>query len=187
MITEEAFMDIVALHRQGHSMRFIAKKLGLHRNTVKKFIICKRFPEYRRSDRRLSILTPFVRIIQDWLSQDSYRASWVFERLKTIGYTGSYETVKSFVRPIKQQQARLAYIRFETMPGLQAQVDWADFQITEPNGKTSTVYLFILILGYCRAIYAEFVKRCTLEPSWTGTSMHFITWEELSPRCSTTT
>jgi hypothetical protein len=42
-------------------------------------------------------------------------------------------------------------------------VDWADFQITEPNGTTSTVYLFILVLGYCRAIYAEFVRRCTLE------------------------
>ena len=34
MITEEAFMDILALHRQGHIMRFIAKRLGLHRNTV---------------------------------------------------------------------------------------------------------------------------------------------------------
>lgn len=67
------------------------------------------------------------------------------------------------MRPFKEQQARVAYARFETNPGLQAQVDWADFQITEPNGTTSTVYLFILVLGYCRAIYAEFVRRCTLE------------------------
>jgi DNA-binding NarL/FixJ family response regulator len=37
MITKEAFMDIIALHRQGHGMRFVAKKLGLHRNTVKKY------------------------------------------------------------------------------------------------------------------------------------------------------
>jgi len=163
MITEEAFMDIVALHRQGHSIRFIAKKLGMHRNTVKKFIEGRRFPAYDRSKRGISILAPFVRIILDWLSQDNYRASWVFERLKPIGYGGSYETVKKFIRPIKEQQARIAYARFETMPGLQAQVDWADFQIAEPNGKTSTVYLFILVLGYCRAIYAEFVNRCTLE------------------------
>jgi hypothetical protein len=87
MITEEAFMDIVALHRQGHSMRFIAKRLGLHRNTVKKYILGKRFPEYRRTERRVSILAPFVRIIQDWVSQDNYRASWIFDRLKQIGYT----------------------------------------------------------------------------------------------------
>ena len=71
MITQEAVMDIVALHRQGHSMRFIAKKLGLHRNTVKKFILGKRFPEYQRCERRVSILAPFVRIIQDWLDQDN--------------------------------------------------------------------------------------------------------------------
>jgi transposase len=163
MITEEAFMDIVALHRQGHSIRFIAKKLGMHRNTVKKFIEGRRFPAYDRSNRGISILAPFVRIILDWLSQDDYRASWVFGRLKQIGYGGSYETVKKFVRPIKEQQARIAYARFETMPGLQGQVDWADFQIAEPNGKPRTVYLFILVLGYCRAIYAEFVNRCTLE------------------------
>jgi transposase len=163
MITEEAFMDIMALHRQGHSIRFIAKKLGMHRNTVNKFIQGRRFPAYNRGKRGICILTPFVRIILDWLSQDDYRASWVFDRIKQIGYGGSYETVKKFIRPIKEQQARIAYARFETMPGLQAQVDWADFQIAEPNGKTSMVYLFILVLGYCRAIYAEFVRRCTLE------------------------
>ena len=39
MICTEAFMDILAFHRQGHSMRWIAKKLGIHRNTVKKYII----------------------------------------------------------------------------------------------------------------------------------------------------
>ena len=82
MIPEEAFMDIISLHRQGHSMRFIARKLGLHRNTVKKYILGRRFPEYRRTERRVSILAPFVRMIQDWLSQDNYRASWIFERLK---------------------------------------------------------------------------------------------------------
>jgi hypothetical protein len=32
MITEEAIANILALHRQGHSMRFIAKRLGRHRD-----------------------------------------------------------------------------------------------------------------------------------------------------------
>ena len=34
MIAWEVYMDIVALHRQGHSERAIARKLGIHRNTV---------------------------------------------------------------------------------------------------------------------------------------------------------
>ncbi len=89
MITQEVVMDIVALR--------------LHRKTVKKFILGRRMPEYRRSDRRASVLAPFVRVIQDWLGQDSYRASWIFGRLKQIGYEGSYETVKKFVRPFKEQ------------------------------------------------------------------------------------
>jgi len=163
MITQEEFMDIFALHRQGHSMRSIAKRLGLHRNTVKKYIQRQRFPEYRRGPRRNSILAPFAQIIRDWLAQNDYRASWVFDHLKPIGYEGGYDTVKHFVRSIKEQQARVAYLRFETLPGLQAQVDWADFQISEPNGRSRTFYLFILVLGYCRALYAEFVPRCTLE------------------------
>jgi transposase len=163
MIAKEAFMDIVALFRQGHSMRSISEKLGLHRKTVKKYILCQRFPEYRRKAPRPSILAPFARIINDWLSQDNYRASWIFGRLKSMGYSGGYDTVKHFVRTIKQQQARIAYSRFETLPGLQAQMDWADFKIHEACGRVTTVYLFVLILGYCRALYAELVRRCTLE------------------------
>lgn len=96
--------------------------------------------------------------------------------------------MKRFVRPIKQQQARIAYIRFETMPGLQAQVDWADFKISEPGGRTRTVYLFILVLGYSRAIYAELLSRCTLEGFLDAHIRAFrYPWGVSPPSCSTTT
>jgi hypothetical protein len=70
---------------------------------------------------------------------DNYQGTWIYDRLKHMGYTGSYDTIKVYVRNIKEQQARLAYVRFETEPGLQAQVDWGDFQILfkfrRPTGK----------------------------------------------------
>jgi transposase len=56
MINTEVFMDIFALHRQGHSMRWIAKKLRVHRNTVKKYIMEKKQPHYQKQKRRESIL-----------------------------------------------------------------------------------------------------------------------------------
>ncbi len=163
MISEEVFMDIIAMHRSGLSVRQISRKLGIHRNTVKKQIETKEFPHYHKHKRGVSILEPYKQIINDYLDQDDYQATWISDRIKRIGYPGGYDTVKHYVSNIKEQKTQLAYIRFETEPGLQAQVDWGDFQIQGPYGKTDTVYAFILVLGYSRAMYVEFVERCTLD------------------------
>lgn len=163
MLTTEVFMDILALHRQGHSMRWIAKKLGIHRNTVKKYITQKKPPQYTKKKRRESILAPYHQLIRDWLSDDDFSATWIFDKLKGLGYTGGYDTVRCFVREVKGQRATQAYIRFETEPGRQAQMDWADFKITSPDGQSQFVYLFVLVLGFSRAMFAWFVQRCTLE------------------------
>jgi len=77
-------MDILALHRQGHSMRWIAKTLGIHRNTVKKYITQKKQPQYNNQKRRVSILEPYHQIIRDWLDQDDYRATWIFDKIKPL-------------------------------------------------------------------------------------------------------
>lgn len=163
MISTEVFMDIIALHRQGHSMRWIAKKLGIHRNTVKKYIIQRKQPTYRKQKRRASILSPYHQIIRDWLDQDDFRATWIFDKLKDFGYPGGYDTVRYFVRDVKRQKAKLAYIRFETEPGRQAQMDWADFKVLNSDGTNFFIYLFLLVLGFSRAMFACFVDRCSLQ------------------------
>jgi transposase len=163
MISKEVFMDIIAMHRTGCSIRKIARVTGIHRDTIKKYIKGDSFPQYQKKKRKETILESYQQIIKDYLEQDNYQATWIFDRLKKRGYAGSYDTVKIYVRKIKEQNTRLAYVRFETEPGLQAQVDWGDFQIQEPNGNTTTIYAFIMLLGYSRAMYIEFVDRCTLE------------------------
>jgi transposase len=163
MISAEVFMDIIALKRQGHSIRWIAKKLGIHRKTVKKHLERNSFPAYTRKKAKPSILEPFYPVIRDFLEEDDYRATWIFDRVKRMGYTGGYDTLKIFVRSIKEQKCRIAYTRFETEPGLQAQVDWGDFKIADRFGATTTVFAFVMVLGFSRAMYVEFVERCTLE------------------------
>ena len=80
-----------------------------------------------------------------------------------MGFAGSYETVRDFVRPLKEQKTRLAFARFETEPGRQAQVDFGDFQIQEPNGSITTLHAFSMVLGFSRAMHVEFGEKCTLE------------------------
>lgn len=163
MISKEAYMDILAFKRQGHSVRWIAKKLSIHRKTVKKHLESSSFPAYTRKTAKPSVLEPYRQVIRDFLEEDDYQATWILERLKRMGYTGSYETMKVFVRSIKEQKRRIAYTRFETEPGLQAQVDWGDFKVIDAAGKTTTVYAFVMLLGFSRAMYVEYVERCTLE------------------------
>jgi transposase len=104
MISTEVFMDILALHRQGHSMRWIARTLGIDHRTVKKYITQKKQPQYNKQKRRESILAPFHQLIRDWLEENDYRATWIYEKIKDLGYTGGYDTVRYFVRDVKKTE-----------------------------------------------------------------------------------
>ena len=163
VITREVFMDIKAMNRNGLSIRRIAKITGLHRKTVKRHLESTSLPEYRRTKRKGSILDPFRPMIDAYLEEDDYQASWIFDKLAGMGYNGGYTIVKDAVRAIKGEKTRIAYIRFETEPAFQAQVDWGDFQIVEPDGTIHTVSAFVMVLGYSRAMYVEFVEKRTLE------------------------
>lgn len=111
-------MDILDLHRSGLSQRTIARRLGISRNTVKKYLNapeeCLKNPQpYHRA----SILEPHYDAIKAWLEEDGYyTATWIYDRLVNQGYTGSYETVKRKVAKLKKHKQKIAYMRFETDP-----------------------------------------------------------------------
>lgn len=161
MITKESLMNIRSLAKQGYSQRRIARLTGLHRLTVKKYLKETELPVYKKAIRN-SALEPYYGLIKGWLSHEDYQASRIHELLTVQGYKGSYDTVRRYVAGIKEQRDRKAYIRFETMPGQQAQVDFSDFQITSADGTTKTIYCFAMVLGYSRHMYIEFIERCTM-------------------------
>jgi transposase len=183
MISKEGYMEIKAMVRNGMTVRAISRRLGLHRNTVKKHLMSDDFPQYRKSRRRESILEPYTPMIRDYLEEDDYRATWLLERIRRAGYPGAYGIVRDYVRSIKQHKTRLAYVRFETEPGRQAQFDWADFQVVEPSGRTTTIFVFMLVLGFSRAAYVEFVERCTLESFLDGHILAFRYLQGIPAEC----
>ena len=91
-----------------------------------------------------------------------YRASTIYDRLRRQGFTGGYEIVKRAVRTIRAEHQCKAYMRFETEPGVQAQVDFGEFAVEEPDGAIRRYFLFALILGYSRMLYAELLERCDM-------------------------
>jgi len=157
---KETILDIVILSRRGMSQRKIAKKLGLSRNTVKKYLENPVFPDSRSGmRRRKSLLDPYGDNIESWLEEDlEYTAAWIYDRLTTMGFPGSYEIVKRKVGTIKAERQKIAYMRFETEPGYQGQVDFGEFQVERADGSIKKLYLFSMILGYSRRIYGELIE-----------------------------
>ena len=157
-------MDIVALKRQGLSERQIANRLGISRPTVHKYLedpeACERG---RRPVVRESKLYPYEGNIKAWLGKDpEYKATWIYDHLRPLGYTGSYDLVKRKVHELKEETQRIAYMRFESEPGCQAQVDFGEFQVVRDDGTVGKYYLFSMILGYSRKIYGELIERCDM-------------------------
>jgi transposase len=164
MTLQEHIVDIIVLARQGFTPTEIARRVQCDPRTVRRYLADPSLlgkPVTRQ--KRGSLLDPFEPLVEEWLTQDpAYQASTLYRRLRQAGYSGGYTLVKDFVQASKADRQRLAYIRFETEPGLQAQVDFGDFQVNLPEGGKKTYYLFSMILGHSRMLYAELLERCDL-------------------------
>ena len=85
--------------------------------------------------------------------------------LRERGYAGGYTAVTDLLRELRPPPAPAFEVRFETPPGDQAQVDFAQFQVvfTDEPAVTRIVWLFSLVLGYSRLIWARFVLHQDLQ------------------------
>ena len=164
MISRETEVDINYLHRQGLSYREIQRITGHDRRTVQKYaknpgLIGKP----RKVAARAGKLDSFMSMIKSRLSEDpEYRASLIYDQLVKQGYTGGRTIVKDAVQKIKEENSRIAYVRFETEPGRQAQVDFGDFKVEMPDGSEKTYYMFSMILGCSRGMYSEYLDKCDM-------------------------
>lgn len=162
MTAQEQIVDILVLHKQGFTPTEIARQVQCDPRTVRRYVAAPQLlgqPVTRA--KRGSILDPYRAHLEE-MAKDDFQASTIFRQLRRSGYTGGYTLVKDAVQAIKEERQRLAYVRFETEPGQQAQVDFGDFQVMRPDGATQTYYLFCMILGHSRMLYAELLERCDL-------------------------
>jgi transposase len=148
---------------QGLSKAAIACQVGVNRRTIGRWITeghldrdleTGEIPRpVRRS--RPPKLEPFKPIIHVRLeSYPELTAVLLFEELKAEGYCGGVSQLKAYVAQVRPRLALEPVVRFETEPGHQAQVDFAEF--TFPWGKR---YALLLVLGYSRLLWLKFYPK----------------------------
>jgi transposase len=159
----ENWMEIRNDRLKGLSFSQLSRKYHMDPRTAKRYATSSQRPEYTLAGPKPTKLDEYKQQIDLWLEEAPYSAVRILEKLTEQGFDGKYSIVKSYVRYKKADLEEKATVRFETMPGLQGQMDWAFFedQTVLQDGKQKKLYCFVLILGYSRTRYIEFVTDMT--------------------------
>ena len=172
---------ILALRRRGWSCRRIARELGVHRETVSRYVREHENGQNRPkvpagsgglldskpakvpagSERGRSKCEPHREFIQKGLDKGlSSQRIWQDLRVEH-DFDGSYDSVKRFARGLRP--ADLPFRRMECGPGEEAQVDFGTgaFVVTR-DGKRRRPHVFRIVLSHSRKGYTEAVfRQCT--------------------------
>lgn len=132
----------------------MARIMGCNPRTVKRYLNGYE-PKKKKKVNRISKLDKYKETIISKL-EIGCTSMAIFKFIQKDGYSGSYSLVADFVQKHKEEQTKKATIRFETAPGLQAQVDWKEnLRMISKHGELFEVNIFLIVLGYSRM---KFVK-----------------------------
>lgn len=153
MVDQERWAEIRRLfHEARVSIAEIGRRLDVDRKTVRRSLRQATWQPYHRAVVAETRLTAHADFVRARAPQVNYSARILYQELRANrGYTGSYETVKRFVAPLRevQLQAERALLRFETPPGHQSQIDWGQATVPFRTGPI-VVHVFVLTLGFSR-------------------------------------
>lgn len=143
------------LLREGVSKAEVARRLGLSRQTIYNWV--KQEIEKAKEAVRACKLDPFKSYIESRLERFDLPATVLLKEIRAQGYDGGITILRDYVAAIKDRHVQKVVDRFETEPGRQAQVDWASCGTIMHLGRRRRLSLLVVVLGYSRVIWAQFV------------------------------
>jgi len=169
MKTLDEYLEIKQLARQGIGKSEIARRLGIDRKTVRRYLSeTGGPPQFQKRPGRDSQVKPFEEYLKKRLAQGCTNGKVLLREIKEQGYQGGYTALKDFLRPLRQDGRWQAEIRWEGPPGQYAQADWGHFAVQLPDRSLMKLYAFVFTLVYSRVTYVEWscgTDMATLEHS----------------------
>jgi len=149
---------------QGLSKTAIAQQLGVSRRSVYHWITTGQLErDLSGSGPRVRVtrptqLEPYRAIITTRLgTYPELSAVRLFEEVRAAGYPGGITQLRDYVARVRPRPEAEPVVRFETPPGHQAQVDFAECRF--PWGKRDAL---LVVLGYSRLLWLRFYPRQTM-------------------------
>ena len=89
----QRYERVMELHRRGMSMRAIARELGMHRRTVRRFVNAGSFPE-RAIRPSHSQMDPFAGYLRRRWDEGCHNAAQLTREIQALGFTGCYDLAR---------------------------------------------------------------------------------------------
>jgi transposase len=156
MLDKATIFEIHRLHHLNWSVRKIARSLRISRKTVMKHLDPDRL--LRKPLPRSSKLDAYRELIREFLQQDpEVKAPVVRQRLLERGFTGGITIVRECLYKLRgTSKARTPFVRFESMPGEQFQIDWGHFGSLMYGTSRRKLYALAVCEAFSRMLYVEF-------------------------------
>ncbi len=149
--------ELKELKRLGVSIQAIGAMTGHDRKTIRKYLAKESgtVPTYGPRAPRASKLEAYKPYLEERRQAGVWNAVVLLRELRERGYRGGYTILTDYLRPQREAARQVAVRRFETAPGVQAQVDWGHLGYLEEDGGEQALSGFTFTLGYSRALMAE--------------------------------
>jgi len=172
MMTQEEYMDVMAMKRQGMSIKEIAQETGYHPSTISGWLRNGGPPE-RRPRTSVPVIDEYWAAEIAGLLRSAPRllATSVFELIKARGYGGSYVSVARHLNTLRGPRfsaAPAASTRILTAPGEEAQFDWSDVSQWTREWGLGEVQCFSAILSFSRVRIWWFARSVDREHTFEG-------------------
>jgi transposase len=163
-VAAEVEAEIARLfHAEHWKVGTIVAQLGVHEDVVRRVLGLLR-PPAERAPRPPLLVAPFTDFINQTLAKyPRLRSTRLLDMLKERGFRGSERTLRRFVMMVRPAPKREAFLRLDPLIGEQAQIDWAHVgQIPVPGGGSRSLWLFVMVLAWSRAMWGEFCFDTTV-------------------------
>lgn len=158
MLDKRTVFEIHRLHNQKMSAREISEILRIDRASVAKYL---ENPEtvMQPKKKQPGKLDPHKDHIKEMVNNfPKIKAPVVLRSIKDQGFEGEISIVRQYLRKIRKESLqREAFIRFESKPGMQIQVDWGHFNSLEyETDCRRKLYGLVMVESYSRMLFVWF-------------------------------
>jgi transposase len=163
-------------HAEKWTLGTIAQQLHVHHSVVRRVLAQAGAPHPGPVPRPSQVDAYLPFILQTLEKFPKLTASRLYAMVRERGYPGRPDHFRHLIACYRPRPKAEAFLRLRTLPGEQAQVDWAHFGHLEIGRARRPLMAFVMVLSHSRQIFLRFFLDARMENFLRGHVGAFTEW-----------